>query len=489
MAHDPLFHKIPVGSQYLLIFRVKGDEIVEMEEKDFGNFYKEDCFLLVCCTDRLNTNGKAYSGMPVVELSDPGHERIHYWIGSHASLKEALTAERKAGELDRFLGGKAVQHRELEGYESKSFLSYFSDGIRIFNGRFESGFHRMATPPSRPALFVVKGKKRPILYELTTIGWLSMTNSDCYILLTSSVIFVWFGAKSNRMEQLATLHMADSLSQELTPVANLSVVELIDGNEPEQLKPEDYSIFDRYLPLGKKEALHIDVVPNWSVHHEDFGKHEKEFVQLYRCQRNNENKFEVKFVKDGPLTRADLDSKDVFIVDNHSSGIWVWVGNQAPEEERSVALKYAMELIDSKKYESQTEVAKVLEDRETVEFKALFQIWAIDSTEQRAHARLFRMKQDGTFEQVMQFDARDLEEDNIMILDAVDRIFVWFGRDMQKVEKRLEGLYADYIALSYAQLYLKQDQSGRQINSNQIELVKQDKESKEFLEYFREIPA
>jgi hypothetical protein len=36
--------------------------------------------------------------------------------------------------MDDKLGGKAVQHREVQDFESEKFLSLFSPGIRILQG-------------------------------------------------------------------------------------------------------------------------------------------------------------------------------------------------------------------------------------------------------------------------------------------------------------------------------------------------------------------
>ena len=39
------------------------------------------------------------------------------------------TAAYKTVELDTYLDDKPIQHREVEGYESELFLSYFPAGI------------------------------------------------------------------------------------------------------------------------------------------------------------------------------------------------------------------------------------------------------------------------------------------------------------------------------------------------------------------------
>lgn len=108
--------------------------------------------------------------------------------------------------------------------------------------------------------------------------------------------------------------------------------------------------------------------------------------------------------------------QDTFIVDNREEGIWVWVGKNATKQERSSAMKYAMELIKTKGYSAKTEVTKVNENGESTEFRGLFASWKLEKEEKSMESRLFRLTRNGTFAQVIQYEQDDLEEDSIMIL-------------------------------------------------------------------------
>lgn len=53
-------------------------------------------------------------------------------------------------------------------------------------------------------------------------------------------------------------------------------------------------------------------------------------------------------VKSGPLEQSDLNSKDTFIIDNGSYGIWVWVGKKASPDERKEAIRNAQGFLKKK---------------------------------------------------------------------------------------------------------------------------------------------
>lgn len=474
--HDVVFDAIPVGSTYFLVWRVKDFQLVPVPPENYGNFFKGDSYVVICCSEHRNSG---HSKMPVVPIkSGTGYIDIHFWIGSNSSQDEAAVAAIKTVELDDFLGGTPVQHREVEGYESKQFLSYFRNGIRLLNGGYDSGFHKIDNHLT-PALYQVKGKKRPLMHELNEISWSSLNTGDVFLLVAPKYIFVWTGSKSNRFERLAAINIANELKNELARF-HLSIVILDDGQESDQLTEAEHLEFNRLLPLEKKDSLIKQATDDDITSDANFESSERTFVHLYRCKEEG-GKIDILSVKDGPLTRSDLDSNDTFIVDNGANGIWVWVGQDATKKERSSGLKYAMELIKKKGYPQKTEVTKVIEDGETVEFKSLFKQWSANtfSANVEKHGRLYKLVRNGKFEQVGQYEQSDLEEDNLMVLDAGSKIFVWLGKELE------DKLPDESVIGKIASAYLKQDKSGRQLESEHVVHVKQGAEDADFKSYFK----
>lgn len=86
-----------------------------------------------------------------------------------------------------------------------------------------------------------------------------------------------------------------------------------------------------------------------------------------------------------------------------------------------------MELIKKKGYPARTEVTKVIEGGETVEFKSLFKQWSGStfSANTEKHGRLYKLVRNGKFDQVGQYEQSDLEEDNLMILGQCTSIYLF----------------------------------------------------------------
>lgn len=67
--------------------------------------------------------------------------------------------------------------------------------------------------------------------------------------------------------------------------------------------------------------------------------------------------------------------QDVYIIDHGTSGIWVWVGKNASDKERTEALRNARGFVKKKNYNSTTSVTRIIDGAEPLEFKGLFFVW------------------------------------------------------------------------------------------------------------------
>ncbi|GBP88363.1 Gelsolin, cytoplasmic [Eumeta japonica] len=69
----------------------------------------------------------------------------HFWLGAQTTQDKKGSAAIWTITLDDMLGGRAVHHREVQGYESSKFLGYFKPAIRYLEGGTESGFNQVTT--------------------------------------------------------------------------------------------------------------------------------------------------------------------------------------------------------------------------------------------------------------------------------------------------------------------------------------------------------
>lgn len=79
-------------------------------------------------------------------------------------------------------------------------------------------------------------------------------------------------------------------------------------------------------------------------------------------------------------------------------------------------------------------------------------------------------------EEIVEYNQQDLEEDDVMILDNYDEIFIWIGRGANDFEKR-EALKTSYS-------YLNSDPTGRNESNTMIIVVKQCFEPPQFTGHF-----
>lgn len=95
--------------------------------------------------------------------------------GDECSQDESGAAAIFASQLDDFLGGGPVQYREVQNYESNTFLGYFKSGIKYQVSFMEVGIFMQTTGDSGN-LWLIKANKKdfcqPIIrYTFCSNNW------------------------------------------------------------------------------------------------------------------------------------------------------------------------------------------------------------------------------------------------------------------------------------------------------------------------------
>jgi len=316
----------------LIVWRVENFTIQPWPEERYGQFFKGDSYIV------LKSDG-----------SDPDnlHHDLHIWIGSESSQDEYGTAAYKMVEADDYLGGAAIQHRQVEGREADEFVDFFQH-LEYLEGGIDSGFNRVEPTKEKPLFFRFRprGTNGGELVQVP-MAVSSMDSQSGFILYADkSTVWVWHGEESKIFDKVACTHKAE----ELCSLGTVTVLAQGDGDEEE-------TEFWNYLSGGGGDDDGSDAPVSRSIGSTPTGYKERK----NHARSLNEYKpklFEVPSDPSSPLkqvgmgtlikkaakekmggffNRGSLDENDVFLLDVGWK-IFVYLGKEADRAEKVAAL-------------------------------------------------------------------------------------------------------------------------------------------------------
>lgn len=308
-----------VGGVGLRIWRVENKRteadtpdfgIADWPEAEYGTFYKGDSYLVL--------NG--------YKVEDKLLFDVHFWIGDESSIDEKGVAAYKAVELDDLLDDLPVQHREVMGHETGKFQSYFKKGMKYLEGGIASGFRHVKEEEYEPRLLQVKKTKRTVRAFQVACEAKSLNAGDVFVLDAGKVVTMWAGDSASPFEKAKGASVSHNIIAARLGKASKGEV----GD-------------DFWATLKGSEA---DVGP--AVEHDAAAPEDVDDANnclLRLSDADGAMKFEK--VSDSPLKLTMLDSKDAFIVDAGIE-IFAWIGRMASNEEKSHAMLYAQQYLDSR---------------------------------------------------------------------------------------------------------------------------------------------
>lgn len=341
---DPAFQGVGqrIGTE---IWRIENFQPVPLPKSDYGKFYMGDSYIVLQTSPG---KGGAY-------LYD-----IHFWIGKDTTQDEAGTAAIKTVELDAVLGGRAVQHRELQGHESDKFLSYFKPCIIPLEGGVASGFKKPEEEEFETRLYICKGK-RSVRLKQVPFSRSSLNHDDVFILDTKSKIYQFNGANSNIQERAKALEVIQYFKEKYHE-GKCDVAIVDDGKlVAESDSGEFWVLFGGFAPIGKKVPSEDDLVP------------ESTPPKLYSI-----NDGQVKIVE-GELSKAMLENNRCYLLDCGAE-IFVWFGRVTQVEDRKAACQAAEEFVGNQTRPKSTRIMRIIQGYETHSFKSAFDSWPSGST-------------------------------------------------------------------------------------------------------------
>lgn len=105
--------------------------------------------------------------------------------------------------IDDLLGGKPVQHREVQGHESAEFSAMFTGNFVCLDGGVDSGFTKVV--PEEYANRLLQVQKLPggdIRCTQVPLSAESLNKGDVFILDTGDNLFQWNGTYANPFERM-----------------------------------------------------------------------------------------------------------------------------------------------------------------------------------------------------------------------------------------------------------------------------------------------
>mmetsp|Transcript_73235 Transcript_73235/g.161694 ORF Transcript_73235/g.161694 Transcript_73235/m.161694 type:complete len:404 (-) Transcript_73235:52-1263(-) len=320
-------------------------------KNDYGMFYSGDSYIVLNTFKVKDENGK---------VTDKLAWDVHFWLGNESSQDEIGVAAYKTVEIDDLLDDGPVQHRELQGSESRLFTSYFKE-IQYLKGGHASGFRKVKPEEYVPRLLMVrKSKKTTRAFEIPCKAS-NMNHGDVFVLDAGLKIYLWVGDQANAFEKSKGANLQSNIvgsRQGKAKKVNVADDEFWSklGGSIDDVKGADSPYELDENEAGKDEAL------------------KPETIQLYRIS-DESGAVQMTKEHEGPAKWEMLDPSDVFLV-HVNIGIWIWVGAGASKSEKSKAMAIADQYIKDKGLNKHIPVTRLLaakrQDRRDLIFGNMF---------------------------------------------------------------------------------------------------------------------
>ncbi|KAJ6504612.1 actin regulatory protein [Mycena vitilis] len=296
----------------LQAWRIEKFHVVEWPKDKLGSFYDGDSYIV------LNT----YKKTPDAESLSYD---LHFWLGENTTQDEAGTAAYKTVELDDHLHGAPVQYREVQGFESARFLSYFPHFVSL-RGGVATGFHHVTDPPALNLhkLYLIKlsksGSKVSLVVREVAATAASVVEGDVYILDKGAHVWQFNTKTSAGKEKFKAAEFAQTLVSPRQGHCDIKVFD--EGGSGAGAFMGEFGEDAKVAP-ARPAATAAD-------------------PKLFRL---SDASGQVTFTPVDPPTRASLSSEDAFLLDHGGDPahptIYVWLGRDASLTEKRLAPQYA----------------------------------------------------------------------------------------------------------------------------------------------------
>ncbi|XP_038158403.1 scinderin like b [Cyprinodon tularosa] len=288
------------GKGKVQIWRVEGGDRVQVDPSTHGHFYGGDCYLIL------------YS----YRKGSREQHIIYTWQGLKCTQDELAASAFLTVKLDDSMGGSPVQVRVTQGQEPPHLMSLFQGKPMIIHSGGTSRKGGQSQPGST-RLFHIRqsssGATRAVEVEASASN---LNTNDVFVLKSPKGLFVWRGVGASEEEMNAAKHVVGFLGGSPNNVS--------EGKEPADF----WSVLGGKKEYQTSKSLQGTARP----------------PRLFGCS-NKTGRLIVEEVP-GDFTQSDLATDDVMILDAWDQ-LFLWVGNEANDEEKNAAPKIAKDYVDS----------------------------------------------------------------------------------------------------------------------------------------------
>jgi len=313
------------------VWRIVKFKVEHWPEEQNGEFFNGDTYII------LNTYKE--------EESDELKYDVHFWIGKYSTQDEYGTAAYKTVELDTFLDDKPIQHREVQGHESKLFKSYF-EAMKLMKGGADTGFRRVLPENYTPRMFHVKKVSAGnIVCNEVSMKKGNLKSGDVFIIDNGKKIYQWNGSECSHDEKFAAAAEINKMKESRNAsVTQVDEEHCSDSHPAVMLLKDGESKEKGDVPQGERKMFEIS---------EEDGDDSMEEIAA-----------------DDAISKDLLKSGNVYII-NTGDDVWCWVGSEASIDERKNSMAYACNYIN-KTETPWLPVTVVAEGSESQQFKESF---------------------------------------------------------------------------------------------------------------------
>ncbi|CAK1553167.1 unnamed protein product [Leptosia nina] len=326
-------------------------------------------------------HGKFYTGDAYIVLKTSGDDTstlsydVHFWLGSQSSQDERGAAAILTVTLDDQLGGRAVQHREVQGHESSLFVGYFKPALRYLEGGNASGFKEVEINAGADKRLLKLSGCENLRIEEVPADISSLTKENCFILEVEHDIFVLMPEGAKVTQKRKIISVANNLRDaEHNGRASIEIIDEYSSNS-------DFTQFFEALGSGSID----DLVDDDSESITGYTRDSAAEVYLYRVLYDDG--VELDALRK-PFKQSQLVTDGIYLLDTPDAGVFVWVGKEIAAEIKRNYNDMVQKYFDVKDYPAWVNVTVLSEGMESSTFKQYFHNWQTISAASSVRARV-----------------------------------------------------------------------------------------------------